>query len=241
MPSSDLARQQFVRPKTVRAADSSPEDVTIFRSSCLACPSGLLYRSEMTAELTPVEAITEFAADVRRSLQATPKQLPSKYLYDALGSHLFEAICQLPWYRITRAESALLDRFAAPMMAGLADPVSIVELGCGSGEKLAVLGEALRGRSGDVRVHLVDISGTALDLSERTLGRLPHLSVTGHRATYEAGLTRAAKLRPANGTMLVLFLGSNIGNLDATRRTSSLSRSGGRCAPATRCCSAPIW
>lgn len=169
----------------------------------------------MTAELTPVEAITDFAADVRRSLQATPKQLPSKYLYDALGSHLFEAICQLPWYRITRAESALLDRFAAPMMAGLEDPVSIVELGCGSGEKLAVLGEALRGRSGDVRVHLVDISGTALDLSERTLGRLPHLSVTGHRATYEAGLARAAKLRPANGTMLVLFLGSNVGNLDA--------------------------
>ena len=52
----------------------------------------------------------EFAADVRRDLQLTPKQLQSKYFYDALGSSLFEAICRLPWYRITRAEHRLLDR-----------------------------------------------------------------------------------------------------------------------------------
>jgi L-histidine Nalpha-methyltransferase len=187
----------------------------IFPASRLARQRGLLYRTEMTAARTPIEAIPELAADVRRSLLATPKQLPSKYLYDALGSHLFEAICQLPWYRITRAESALLNRFAGALVAGLEDPVSMVELGSGSGEKLAVLGEALRGRGDEVLVHLIDISRTALELSERTLGRLPHLRVICHEATYEAGLMRAAKLRPASGTMLVLFLGSNIGNLDA--------------------------
>ncbi len=58
----------------------------------------------------------EFAADVRRDLALTPKQLQSKYLYDQLGSSLFEAICRLPWYHITRAESRLLARHAAEIV-----------------------------------------------------------------------------------------------------------------------------
>ena len=56
--------------------------------------------------------IAEFAADVRRDLALTPKQLQSKYLYDALGSSLFDAICRLPWYRITRSETRLLAEHA---------------------------------------------------------------------------------------------------------------------------------
>ncbi len=64
----------------------------------------------------------EFAADVRRDLALTPKQLQSKYLYDALGSSLFEAICRLPWYRITRAESRLLKRHAARHRGGRSAP-----------------------------------------------------------------------------------------------------------------------
>src|SRR5438105_6572543 len=62
---------------------------------------------------------TDFAADVQRDLALTPKQLQSKYLYDALGSSLFEAICRLPWYRITRAERGLLDRHAPAIVARL--------------------------------------------------------------------------------------------------------------------------
>ena len=57
--------------------------------------------------------VAEFAADVERDLALAPKQLQSKYLYDALGSSLFEAICRLPWYRITRSETDLLARHAA--------------------------------------------------------------------------------------------------------------------------------
>jgi uncharacterized SAM-dependent methyltransferase len=57
--------------------------------------------------------VVEFAADVERDLSLTPKQLQSKYLYDALGSSLFEAICRLPWYRITRSETDLLARRSA--------------------------------------------------------------------------------------------------------------------------------
>ena len=92
---------------------------------------------------TSAALLTEFAAEVARDLQLTPKQLQSKYLYDQLGSSLFEAICRLPWYRITRAESRLLCRHAAEIVDEFCGG-SIVELGCGSGEKIAMLAEALQ-------------------------------------------------------------------------------------------------
>src|SRR5215470_13081185 len=168
---------------------------------------------ETTAAAPPAEAVTDFARDVRRDLALTPKQLQSKYLYNGLGSCLFEAICRLPWYRITRAEGRLLSRWADQMVAGLREPLTLVELGCGSGEKVAMLAESLRSRR-RISVHLIDISPVALELSERTLGRLEHISVMGHRATYEEGLRRAAAERGSAATMLVLFLGSNIGNFD---------------------------
>jgi len=63
--------------------------------------------------------VSEFAADVRRDLALEPKQLQSKYLYDALGSSLFDAICRLPWYRITRAESRLLARHGDQIVSAL--------------------------------------------------------------------------------------------------------------------------
>jgi L-histidine Nalpha-methyltransferase len=162
----------------------------------------------------PQELIRDFAREVARDLALTPKQIQSKYLYDVLGSSLFESICRLPWYRITRAESRLLARSANEMVAPVEDPVTVLELGCGSGEKVALLAEALRTRRRRVAIHLIDISATALELSERTLGALEHVSVVGHRATYEDGLRRAARERPAKGGLLVLFLGSNIGNFD---------------------------
>jgi dimethylhistidine N-methyltransferase len=162
--------------------------------------------------------LADFATDVRRDLALAPKQLQSKYLYDALGSSLFEAICRLPWYRITRAERRLLERHASAIVARLsaddgAVPL-IVELGCGSGEKIVILAEALQSAGGHARVHLIDISSQALEQSERTLGRLRHISVVGHRQTYEVGLRQAAAARDGDDPMLVLLLGSNIGNFD---------------------------
>jgi dimethylhistidine N-methyltransferase len=151
---------------------------------------------------------------VRRDLALRPKQLQSKYLYNGLGSALFEAITLLPWYRITRAEARLLSRFAPDMVAPIADPMMIVELGGGSGEKLAMIVEALRGRRRPIGIHLIDISSAALEQSEKTLGRLGYVSIVGHRATYEEGLRRAAAQRAATSPLLVLFLGSNIGNFD---------------------------
>ena len=165
----------------------------------------------------PSPMLREFARDVRESLALAPKQLYSKYLYDALGSHLFEAICHLPWYPITRAENRLLSSFADQMVRSLGDPITLVELGCGSGEKISMIAEALHARRGHLTVHLIDISRTALQQSERTLGRLPHVSIVGHRATYEAGLRRVALARTP-GRLLALFLGSNIGNFDPPAR-----------------------
>ena len=153
------------------------------------------------------------AADVRRDLGRPRKQLQPRYLYDALGSRLFEAICALPEYRITRAEQRLLAAHAGEMGAGLDVPVTVVELGAGSGEKLAQLLDPLMQAAVPVRVELVDVSATALDLATRTLSRWPRLPVTGHRMTYEDGLDRVAEERRGEGAVMVAFLGSNIGNL----------------------------
>ena len=176
--------------------------------------------------------IAEFAAEVKRDLALSPKQLQSKYLYDALGSSLFDAICRLPWYRITRGEMRLLARHAAPIVAALGDNKgTIVELGCGSGEKLMLLAEALERRGSSARVHLIDISSQALEQSERSLGRLDHISVVGHRETYEVGLRQAAATRDGAHPMLVLLLGSNIGNFDMPAAHEFLRAIRGALAP----------
>ena len=173
----------------------------------------------------------EFAADVARDLRLSPKQLQSKYLYDALGSSLFDAICRLPWYRITRAERGLLERHALDIVDhaafGAERPQhrpTIVELGCGSGEKIALLAEALQARGGSARVHLIDISSQALEETERRLTQLHHFSVVGHQSTYEDGLRQAAAARDPGSPVLVLLLGSNIGNFDTPAAAAFLRR-----------------
>jgi len=169
--------------------------------------------------------VAEFAADVRRDLALDPKQLQSKYLYDPLGSSLFDAICRLPWYRITRAEMRLLSRHSDAIVSAIgADAGTIVELGCGSGEKLMLLAETLQARGGSARVHLIDISSQALEQTEQRLTRFQHFSVVGHQSTYEEGLRRAVAARVGNGAMLVLLLGSNLGNFDTPAAAAFLER-----------------
>src|SRR5258708_24701711 len=170
---------------------------------------------ETSAAAPPAETVADFAEDVQRDLALTPKQIQSKYLYDALGSCLFEAICRLPWYRITRAERRLLSRWSAQVVETLSDPLTLVELGCGNGEKIAMVAEALRSRRRGVSVHLIDISPTALELSERTLNRFEHVSVVGHRATYEEGLRRAPAGRARRRPEFAVFLPSRHRHLRA--------------------------
>jgi len=163
---------------------------------------------------TDVLPAMQFAADVHYYLQQSPRQLPSRYFYDELGSALFEAICRLPWYRITRAESRLLAAHGSEVFRRLGSTSTIVELGSGSGDKLRLLIEAGGSRCSVLDVHLVDVSASALEDSARMLGSLDNLRITTHQATYEAGLAEVARLTPAGAHSLVLFLGSNIGNFD---------------------------
>jgi dimethylhistidine N-methyltransferase len=151
-----------------------------------------------------------FADDVAYYLRLDPKQLPSRYFYDPLGSALFEAICHLPWYWITRAEQRLLTAHAAEILQCFPSLSTIVELGPGSGEKVSLLVRAAPSTA-SLTVHLVDVSPAALDLSTRTLSAYD-LKVERHQASYEAGLE--ALSRRHDRRTLVLFLGSNVGNFD---------------------------
>jgi len=168
--------------------------------------------------------VAEFASDVNYYLSLQPRQLPSRYFYDELGSALFDAICRLPWYPITRAETRLLAGHGRAIFARAGAVATIVELGPGSGEKLATLVEA--GRSGaalrgDLDLRLVDISRSALDVASRSLASLPDVSITTYEARYETGLLKAST--DARGRQLVLFLGSNIGNFDRPGADAFLS------------------
>ena len=159
--------------------------------------------------------IDSLAGDVQYYLTLAPRQLPSRYFYDPLGSALFEAICELPWYRISKAERALLERHAREIFARVDPLATLVELGPGSGDKLAALVKRGGAPAHRLTVHLVDISAAALDLAGRTLAALDaDLVVVPHQATYESGLVEAMAMRGTNGRSLTLFLGSNIGNFD---------------------------
>jgi L-histidine Nalpha-methyltransferase len=154
-----------------------------------------------------------FAADVRAGLGSTPRTLPPRWLYDAVGSALFDAICRLPWYPITRAETSLLDRHAAAIASRLRHATEIIELGPGSGDKLVRLIAPFARRSVEVIAHLVDVSEDALDTAEQAVSAVPRVRVIRHHASFEQGLAAAAA-HPRRGGRLVAFLGSNIGNFD---------------------------
>ncbi len=151
-----------------------------------------------------------FAAEIADTLRRTPRQIPSKYLYDELGSALFEAICRLPWYRITRAESSLLVRHAREIVHAMPRPVALAELGCGSGDKIALL----VGAAGEQfpAIHLIDISEAALDMARYRLQAIGVRAIVTHHLAYEQGLVQAVQQRPRDASLMVLFLGSNIGN-----------------------------
>lgn len=160
----------------------------------------------------------QFASDVKAGLSSPPFRIPSQYLYDALGSSLFEAICHLPWYPITRAEKALLRRHAPSILERSPRPLAIVELGCGTGEKLDMLLDAWDEPYDRLAVTLIDVSAAALQQSARLIAARGPARVTCHQLLYEDGLARTAHEK--QGGRLILFLGSNLGNFhpDEARR-----------------------
>jgi dimethylhistidine N-methyltransferase len=164
-----------------------------------------------------------FAGDVRRGLTARPKALPPKYFYDELGSHLFEAICRLPEYYLTRAETEILTRHADETVARLPAPVTLIELGSGSATKTRFLIEAVLRRQAELHYRPIDISPTALETSARELlDAYAGLTVSGYAGDYDGALRQIAAEQaagPRRGSTLVLFLGSNIGNFTPEEAT----------------------
>ena len=161
-------------------------------------------------------AAAGFAADVLRGLKAQPKFLEPKHFYDELGSALFTAICALPEYYLTRAESAILAAHAGEMIAGVAAPLRLVELGSGDAVKTRYFIEAALARQPDLEYRPIDISESALEASsKRLLGVYPSLRVTPCLGDYGQGLAALAREPPAADGVhtLVLFLGSTLGNL----------------------------
>jgi len=157
-----------------------------------------------------------FAEDVLEGLgRSGQKELPSKYLYDELGSALFEAITRLPEYGLTRAEERILRDHATAIAERLARHGMVVELGSGSGRKTRRILEALAHR-GPTTYCPVEICSTALESCERELDDLAHVNIVGFETEYLDGLRRAVARRRHGEGVVVLLLGSSIGNFDRT-------------------------
>ena len=155
----------------------------------------------------------EFARDVRSGLSSYPKHLFPKYLYDELGSRLFEAICEVDEYYLTRAEDKILTTYADEIVRAIPNCATLIELGSGSAQKTRKIIEAIIRQRGELLFIPVDISATALEKSSHALlDSYPNLKISAYAADYFEALEALPALGP--DPALVLFLGSNIGNFE---------------------------
>lgn len=156
----------------------------------------------------PDERRAALAADVRAGLTATPKRLPSKWLYDARGSALFDEITRTREYYLTRTETAILEEHADEILAEV-QPAEIVEVGSGASRKTRLLLEALH-RHGSGALYIpFDVSADAVEQAAAALlADYPWLSVQGVVGDFHEHLREVAR----SGRRLVGLLGSTIGN-----------------------------
>lgn len=168
--------------------------------------------------------VTDFAMDVRLGLtKESQKEIPSKYLYDEVGSALFEVITVLPEYGLFRADERLLKENAETIAATLRPGrVAVAELGSGSGRKTFWMLEALANRQHTV-YHPIEISRKALDQCSRELSTLQNVQVRPLQQPYLDGLASVAAARRPGEQLLVLFLGSSIGNFESCAAQSFLA------------------
>jgi len=160
------------------------------------------------------QARAEFIADVRAGLgKSGQKELPSSYLYDEVGAALFEAITVLPEYGLTRADARLLELHSAELASKLPASLLVGELGSGSGKKTRWILEALAARSA-LRYYPIDISRSALVKCRGELGRIRGVTMEEIEQPYLEGLNSAVARRTRGQAVLILFLGSTIGNFE---------------------------
>ncbi|WP_165985982.1 L-histidine N(alpha)-methyltransferase [Streptomyces sp. YIM 98790] len=173
-------------------------------------------RFSLDHRLPPDHFDRELRADARAGLTATPKVLPPKWFYDERGSTLFDEITRLPEYYLTRAEREILHDRAADI-ARLTGARSLAELGSGTSEKTRVLLDALTAAGTLERYAPVDVSPAPLrEAGEALCAAYPSLRITATVADFEHDLALPRDPAP----VLVAFLGSTLGNLDAPRRAA---------------------
>jgi L-histidine Nalpha-methyltransferase len=166
-----------------------------------------------TSTLLP-QHLAELVVDVRAGLtHPSQKELHSKYFYDELGSALFESITLLPEYGLTRAESRILRKYSRDIICRLSTPLQIAELGSGSGKKTRYLLEAAAFRQ-PTNYFPIEISPAALVSCKNELQQLNGITVHGFQRTYLDGLRAVTAQLPPGDRLLVLFLGSSIGNFE---------------------------
>lgn len=155
--------------------------------------------------------VASLADAVREGLTAPGKHLPCRFLYDEEGSRLFEEICDLPEYYLTRAEREILETRSGEVADAFDVPITLAELGSGSSEKTRLLIESLLRRHGSLRYVPVDISRSMLESSSQALlQRYRGLEIHAIAAEYQHGIRqlRSQRDRPK----LIAWLGSNVGN-----------------------------
>jgi dimethylhistidine N-methyltransferase len=161
----------------------------------------------------------QFLKDVFQGLDRSPKEIPCKYFYDELGSALFDEICELDEYYLTRTELAILETHAAGMAAAVGEDCELIELGSGSGLKTRLLLDQLR----SPRAYLpVDIARDHLKRSARELSeRYPGLRVVPVHADFTEPLILPETGDP-RARRVVYFPGSTIGNFNPRAATNLL-------------------
>jgi L-histidine N-alpha-methyltransferase len=157
--------------------------------------------------------------DVRDGLTQTPKSLPPKWFYDAVGSDLFDQITRLPEYYPTRAEAQIL-RARSAEIAAVSGADTLVELGSGTSEKTRMLLDALRDSGSLRRFVPFDVDAGVLNAAGSAIQReYPGIEIDAVCGDFEEHLDKI----PGVGRRLVIFLGSTIGNLTPGPRTDFLS------------------
>ncbi|HEX7152885.1 MAG TPA: L-histidine N(alpha)-methyltransferase [Thermoanaerobaculia bacterium] len=174
----------------------------------------------------------DFADDVRRGLTAAHKALPPRWFYDALGSALFEAICQLPEYYVTRAETDVLSSHAAEIARAFGPSVRIAELGSGSARKTRILLDAVTQRQPELEYLPIDVDAGMLEASGHALiAEYPSLRVSAICADFGRPSVALRDALTRDRRNVVLFLGSSIGNLDPLASAAMLRDLRGVLAP----------
>ena len=154
------------------------------------------------------ETVPTFAQAVAAGLSDDPKWLHFRFLYDAEGSRLFEAITAQPEYYPARKEAAILARHAAEIEA-LTGPVTLVELGSGYSVKTEHLLAAYSRESAEIDYVPVDVSVNALREASRSISdSFPEVNFTGITGTYISAFPVFRHLSP----QMVVFLGTTLGN-----------------------------